>query len=113
MDDRYRTNASAYQGSFSCSGVVGRVYRVTGTHYIINGSYTESRNNVTGELTKSYSEIYDTIVNNKNNTNKANLETIDILMKHNILSYDSAKKLVDDNKLNIDDINNVIEKYRS
>lgn len=51
LDDRYRTNASAYQGSFSCSGVVGRVYRVTGTHYIINGSYTESRNNVTGELT--------------------------------------------------------------
>lgn len=51
LSDRYRTNASAYQSSFSCSGVVGRVYRVTGTHYIIDGSYTQERDNVTGELT--------------------------------------------------------------
>ena len=98
---------------------VGSVVNTT-TEYVNNSKYSgiiltkiPILNNVTGELTKSYSEIYDTIVNNKNNTNKANLETIDILMKHNILSYDSAKKLVDDNKLNIDDINNVIEKYRS
>lgn len=51
LDDRYSTNSSAYQSSFSCSGVIGRVYRVKGTHYIVDGSYTENRNNVTGELT--------------------------------------------------------------
>lgn len=69
-------------------------------------------NSVTNNLTKSTEEIYDTIVNNQNDTNKANLETIDILMKYDILSYDSANKLVQDNKLNIKGVNNVIEKYK-
>lgn len=70
-------------------------------------------NSVTSSLTDSSKEIYDTIINNKNDKNKANLETIDILMKHNILSYESATKLVNDKKLNIDGVNQVIEKYRS
>lgn len=69
-------------------------------------------NSVTNNLTKSTEEIYDTIVNNQNDTNKANLETIDILMKYDILSYDSANKLVQDNKLNIKGVNKVIEKYK-
>lgn len=51
LDNRYWTNESAYQGSFSCSGVIGRVYRMKGTHYIIDGSYTETRNNVTENFT--------------------------------------------------------------
>ncbi|MDY2626735.1 MAG: hypothetical protein SOW08_00230 [Lachnospiraceae bacterium] len=51
LDDRYATNTTEYMGSFSCTGVVGRVYRVKGTHYIVDGSYTQSRDNVTGELT--------------------------------------------------------------
>lgn len=51
FDDRYRTNKSSYSGSFTCNGVVGRTYRLKATHYIINGSYSESRNNVTGTLT--------------------------------------------------------------
>ena len=70
-------------------------------------------NSVTSSLTDSSKEIYNTIINNKNDKNKANLETIDILMKHNILSYESATKLVNDKKLNIDGVNQVIEKYRS
>lgn len=69
-------------------------------------------NSVTNNLTKSTEEIYDTIVNNQNDTNMANLETIDILMKYDILSYDSANKLVQDNKLNIKGVNNIIEKYK-
>lgn len=51
LDNRYRTDAAAYQGAFSCSGVIGRTYRLKGTHYIINGSYTETRNNVTLDFT--------------------------------------------------------------
>lgn len=70
-------------------------------------------NNVTGDLTNSFNEVYDTILHNENNTNKANLETIDILMKNKILSYESANKLVNDKKLNIKDVDKVIEKYRS
>lgn len=69
--------------------------------------------NVTSNLTNSFDEVYNTIINNKNDTKKANLETIDILMKYDILSYESANRLVQDNKLNIDSVNNVIEKYRS
>ena len=70
-------------------------------------------NNVTKNLTNSYNEIYDTIIKNENNTNKANLETIDILMKYDILSYDSATKLYNDKKLNINGVENIIENYRS
>ncbi|MDD7388576.1 MAG: hypothetical protein PUG60_02755 [Lachnospiraceae bacterium] len=51
LDNRYSTNASAYQGGFSCTGVIGRVYRLKGTHYVIDGSYTETRNNVTDTIT--------------------------------------------------------------
>lgn len=51
LDDRYSTNTSSYQGAFSCSGVVGRTYRLKATHYIVNGSYTETRNNITDNLT--------------------------------------------------------------
>lgn len=51
LDDRYSTNSASYMGSFSCTGVVGRVYRVKGTHYVIDGSYKQERDNVTGELT--------------------------------------------------------------
>ena len=69
-------------------------------------------NNVTKDLNNSYNEIYDVIINNKNDKNTANLETIDILMKYDILSYDSANKLVNEKKLNIKNVNNVIEKYR-
>ena len=70
-------------------------------------------NNVTNNLTNSFDEVYNTVLKNKNNVQKANLETIDILMKYNILSYDSATKLVNDKKLNIDGVRDIIEKYRS
>ena len=51
LDNRYSTNSSTYQGGFSCSGVIGRTYRLKATHYVINGSYTETRNNVTENFT--------------------------------------------------------------
>jgi len=67
---------------------------------------------VTSDLVNSSKEIYNVVLNNKNNTNKANLESIDILMKYDILSYDSCVKLINDKKINIIGIENVIEKYR-
>ena len=69
-------------------------------------------NNVTGNLISSGEEIYKSVLKNENNTNKANLETIDILMKYDILSYESANKLVNDKKLKIAGVESIIEKYR-
>lgn len=69
-------------------------------------------NSVTGDLISSGEEIYDTVLKNENDVKKANLETIDILMKYEVLSYDSANKLFKDNKLKINGIERVIEKYR-
>lgn len=70
-------------------------------------------NNVTGDLISSGNEIYETVLKNENNAKQSNLETIDILMKYDILSYDSAIKLINDKKLNIDGVESVVEKYRS
>lgn len=51
LDDRYRTNKSTYSGFFTCNGVPGRTYRLQATHYIKDGSYTQSRPNITEGLT--------------------------------------------------------------
>ena len=98
---------------------IGSVVNTT-TKYVKESKYssiilkkTPIINSVTSDLNKSYNEIYDIIINNQNDTKKANLETIDILMKYNILSYESATKLISDKKLNINGIENIIEKYRS
>lgn len=69
-------------------------------------------NNVTGNLINSGEEIYNTVLKNENNVTKANQETIDILMKYDILSYESANKLITDKKLKINGIENIVEKYR-
>lgn len=67
---------------------------------------------VASNLVNSSKEIYKTVLKNENNTNQANLESIDILMKYDILSYDSCINLINDKKLNIIGIESVIEKYR-
>lgn len=69
-------------------------------------------NNVASDFVNSVEEVYNTLLHNKNDTNKANLESIDILMKYDILSYDSANNLINDNKLNIENIDTVISKYK-
>lgn len=51
LDNRYVTNDSTYAGYFTCDGTFARTYRLKATHYVtINGS-TQTKNNVTGELT--------------------------------------------------------------
>ena len=98
---------------------VGSVVNTT-TKYVNESKYSSIilneipiLNNVTSNLINSGEEIYEVVLNNGNNTLKANLETIDILMKYEILSYESATKLIEDKKLNIVGIENVVEKYRS
>ena len=69
-------------------------------------------NSVTGNLINSGEEIYQVVLKNKKDTTRANLETIDILMKYDILSYDSANKLIKDNKLKIKGVEKIILKYK-
>jgi len=91
----------------------------TTTTYVNNSKYgnivlnkTPIISEITGDLVNSSKEIYNIVLYNKNNTNKANLESIDILMKYNILSYESCEKLVNDKKLNILGIENIMIKYK-
>ena len=51
LDNRYLTDASFYAGSFTTTGTFGRTYRLKCTHYITNNGTTQTRDNVTGELT--------------------------------------------------------------
>lgn len=69
-------------------------------------------NSVTNDLISSGEEIYEVVLKNENNVTQANLETIDILMKYDILTYESANKLINDKKLNISGVESIVEKYR-
>lgn len=51
LDNRYVEDASFYAGSFTTTGTFGRTYRLKCTHYITNNGTTQTRNNVTEELT--------------------------------------------------------------
>lgn len=51
IDNRYFSNSATYTGSFTTTGVIGRVYRLKGTHYATYNGSTETRNNVTENLT--------------------------------------------------------------
>ena len=91
----------------------------TSSTYVNNSKYASKIltdipivRDVTSNLTLSTKEVYNTILNNSNDTNRANLDSINILMKYDILSYDSAKKLYDDGKLNILGVKTVIEEYK-
>lgn len=98
---------------------IGSVVNTT-TKYVNESKYSSIiltkipiLNSVTSDLINSGNEIYETVLKNENNVTQANLETIDILMKYDILSYDSATKLINDKKLNINGVESVVEKYRS
>lgn len=98
---------------------IGSVVNTT-TKYVNESKYSSIiltkipiLNDVTSNLINSGNEIYETVLKNENNVTQANLETIDILMKYDILSYDSATKLINDKKLNINGVESIVEKYRS
>jgi hypothetical protein len=56
-----------------------------------------------GELEKKYREIED--------PNQFNLETLDLFLKHKIVSVDSIKGLINSGKIKIDGVENIIKKY--
>lgn len=51
LDDRYLNNNSLYAGSFTTTGTIGRTYRLKATHYVTENGSTQTKANVTGELT--------------------------------------------------------------
>lgn len=57
-------------------------------------------------------EVYDICINTKDKEN-ANLESLDVLMKYEVLSYESANKLLESGKLKLNNAESVIKKYRS
>ena len=56
-------------------------------------------------------EVYE-ICLNTSDREQANLESLDVLMKYEVLSYESANKLFDSGKLKIINAESVIEKYK-
>lgn len=68
---------------------------------------------VTNDLYHSVSEVYDICVDYENNNDKSkgDYEALEVLMKYDIITPESVKKLSDKGKLKVDDIDSLIEKY--
>ena len=68
---------------------------------------------VTKELYTTYNEVYDICVRYDNSTDKqkGDYEALDTLMKHEIITSKSVQKLKDKNKLEIDNLDELITKY--
>lgn len=69
----------------------------------------------TSSFTNSVEEIYDLgvkVSNKEISTNEANLETLDIMLKHNVVDKSTVEKLINQNKLDdVKNINSVLNKY--
>lgn len=70
--------------------------------------------NAVSPIYDSLKEIYSVAESYKDTPNKdqANLECLDIMLKYKVLDASGAQVLVDNNKLNINGIETVIDKYR-
>lgn len=71
--------------------------------------------NILNETVKSTNEIMDVIKEYEDNDNKdeVNYKALDILLKNKVITTDNAKKLVDLDKLKINNANDLIKKYES
>lgn len=66
---------------------------------------------IASDTMSSVQEIYDICLKNKD-TDKANLESLDVLMKYEILNYETANKLLESGKLKLDNASVIIENYK-
>lgn len=84
---------------------------------LVNGmlEHTPVLSSATGNVTKVIGEVYslgNKVSNNKLSSNDANVQTIDLMLKYNIVDEDTVKELVRKNKLdNVEGIDKVLEKY--
>lgn len=59
-----------------------------------------------------YTDLYDIIDNRENKSNsKVNEEAMDLMLKYDIITVESAEKLIEKNKVNIDN-DNFLDKYK-
>ena len=63
-------------------------------------------------MIKDYEALKDKYAENEN-AEEFNLETLDLLLKYKIISVKSVDKLVENNKLQINNIESVVQKYRN
>ena len=77
-------------------------------------SNTPVLSNITKNTYNSVTEIYDICKSYEKATDKsaANLESLDVLLKYEILSASSAEKLIDSGKIKIAGASNVVNKYK-
>ncbi len=64
----------------------------------------------TNKTVEIYNNIYEIVDNRKDKSNKEiNEETMDLMLKYDIITLESAKKLIKDNKVSVS--SNYLEKY--
>ncbi len=72
---------------------------------------TPGVSNTVNKTVKIVDEIYDICMNNTDKE-QANLDSLDVLMKYEVLTYESANKLIENGKLKMNNAQSVIEKYK-
>lgn len=90
------------------------------TTYVKNSTLSKSilnntpiLSNMTKDLTKSFTEIYDLVKELDDNTDKKeiNAKSLEILLKYDIITTDTAKTLYEDKKIDIDNFDELIKQY--
>lgn len=66
----------------------------------------------TNDVINEFASIKDRYTDKNVDTNEFNKETLELFLKYNVVSVDSVDKLIKDNKLKIDGIDEVLVKYR-
>lgn len=67
--------------------------------------------NVVSKTYNSIKDVYEVLKNN-DNKEEANKECLEILLKYEIITKESVTKLQEKGKINIDNINNILNKYK-
>lgn len=70
--------------------------------------------NVTGSMMDTFTDIYDLMDKYKdsNNSNGYNLDAIDVMLEHKVISVDYVEKLIEKGKVDVVGIDNILNKYR-
>ena len=66
---------------------------------------------IVGDTVASVREVYEICLKNTN-SEQANLDSLDVLLKYEVISYESANNLLSSGKLKLNNAESVIEKYK-
>lgn len=77
-------------------------------------SKTPLLSNVTNDLYHSVSEVYEICANKKGDESaKADYESLDVLLKYEVITPESVQKLKDKGKLKVENVDELINKYQN